>query len=117
MNKSQESAHKRIQLEMYNMSQIHKLIRVDGDHMSFFEQAKNSIVMDALNSMLLMSQPRLKDLSKNNIIQNRSTKSSRSSRSLAGSSIWLNAFTFTNSFINSKDAKLLLSQRIIYILA
>ena len=66
MNKSQESAHKIEQLEMYNMTKIHKLIRVDGDHMSFFEPAKNSIVMDALNSMLLMVQPRLKVLSKNN---------------------------------------------------
>ena len=66
MNKSQESAHQKGQLEMYNMSQIHKLIRVEGDHMSFFEPAKNSMVMDALNSMLLMSQLRLKDLSKDN---------------------------------------------------
>ena len=66
MNKPQESAHERGQLKMYNMTHIHRLIHVDGDHMSFFEPAKNSIVMDALNSMLLMSQPRLKDLSKNN---------------------------------------------------
>jgi len=31
--------------------------------MSFFEQDKHSIVMNALNSMILMAQPRLKKLS------------------------------------------------------
>lgn len=64
MSKSQEAAHESRQLEMYNMSQIHKLIRIDGSHNSFFEQAKNPLVMDALNSMLQMSQPRVKKLSK-----------------------------------------------------
>lgn len=63
MTPSEESAHKKGQLKIYSMSQIHRLIAVNGDHMSFFDKDKNSIVMDALNSILTMAKARLENLS------------------------------------------------------
>jgi pimeloyl-ACP methyl ester carboxylesterase len=56
MTAAQELAHKNKQIEMYNMSNVHKLIIVDGDHMSFFDADKNAIMMHALNTILLMAQ-------------------------------------------------------------
>lgn len=63
MTTQQEENHKKGQMKMYNMSNIHKLIQVDGDHMSFFTKEKNSIVIDALNSILYMSQKRASAIS------------------------------------------------------
>lgn len=54
MTLQQEENHKKGQIEMYNMSDVHKLIQVDGDHMSFFTKEKNPIVIDALNSIFTM---------------------------------------------------------------
>ncbi len=62
MTPDQEERHKNEQVKIYNLSNVHKLIRVDGDHMSFFDPDKNKIVMDALSSMLEMSKERLKTL-------------------------------------------------------
>ena len=63
MTPSQEAAHKKGQFEIYKMSRIHRIIAMDGDHMSFFNQDKNQIVLNALNSILTMAQPRLVNLS------------------------------------------------------
>lgn len=60
MTPIQEAEHEKEQIKIYNMSQIHQLIRVDGDHMSFFDPDKNQIVTNTLFSILEMSQPRLK---------------------------------------------------------
>jgi hypothetical protein len=63
MSPSQEENHKQNQLKIYNMSDIHEFIRVDGDHMSFFSKEKNQLVMKALNDILIMAGPRVKKLS------------------------------------------------------
>jgi pimeloyl-ACP methyl ester carboxylesterase len=55
MTVDQEETHYKHQLDLYNMSQNHKLIRVEGDHMSFFTKEKLPIVTDALTNMLDMS--------------------------------------------------------------
>ena len=64
MTPQQEEGHKKGQIEMYNMSNVHKLIQVNGDHMSFFTKDKNPIVIDALNSILTMANERIKNYSK-----------------------------------------------------
>lgn len=56
MTEQQEKNHKQGQIEMYKMSNVHKLIQIDGDHMSFFTENKNPIVIEALNSILAMSE-------------------------------------------------------------
>lgn len=63
MSPSQEENHKQNQLKIYNMSDIHKFIRVDGDHMSFLSKENNQFVMKALNDILIMAGPRVKKLS------------------------------------------------------
>src|SRR5262249_43885604 len=54
MTPKQEENHKQGQIQMYNMSDVHKLIQVNGDHMSFFTKEKNPIVIDALNSIFTL---------------------------------------------------------------
>ncbi len=55
MTPVQEGSTKSIN-EMYNMSNVHKLIRIDGDHMSFFTPDKIPIVVNALKSILMMTE-------------------------------------------------------------
>lgn len=64
MGPKEIQAHYEAQLAVYNMSIYHKLIRVDGEHMSFFDPDKHKIVIDALNSILEMSQQRAAGLLK-----------------------------------------------------
>ena len=45
MNPSQEKNHQLKQIEIYNMSNKHRLIRVEGDHNSFFTKEKYSIMI------------------------------------------------------------------------
>ncbi|HSW94103.1 MAG TPA: alpha/beta hydrolase [Gammaproteobacteria bacterium] len=61
MTAKQEENHKAHQVEMFNMTSVHQLIQVNGDHMSFFTKEQNPVVMNALNEILIMAQPRLKN--------------------------------------------------------
>lgn len=63
MTATQEAAHKEHQIELYNMSNVHKLMQIEGDHMSFFSADKHPAVIEALESILRMAQPRIKKLS------------------------------------------------------
>jgi pimeloyl-ACP methyl ester carboxylesterase len=56
MSREQEATHAQGQLAIYNMSNNHQLIRVDGMHASFFDKEKTPTVVKALNTLLEMSK-------------------------------------------------------------
>jgi pimeloyl-ACP methyl ester carboxylesterase len=58
MTPAQEATHLKGQMDMYNMSRVHRLIRMDGGHLSFFTRDQNPIVMQALYSILDMTKSR-----------------------------------------------------------
>lgn len=68
MSTTQEAEHVQQQINIYEMSNLHKIIMVDGDHMSFFNQDKQPIVLDSLNLILRMSKLRVNHLSHNNCV-------------------------------------------------
>lgn len=56
MTKQQEKDYKNRQVNIYNMSDTHRLIEINGDHMSFFTKDKLPTVISALDSILTMSK-------------------------------------------------------------
>ena len=62
MTKQEEHNHVLEEKKIYNMSNIHKFIRVDGLHDSFFSSEKHKQVLKALHSIYKMSQARFKRL-------------------------------------------------------
>lgn len=52
MTPAQEKNYRQGQLEISEMSERHRVIRIKGDHSVFFTKEKNKTVIDALNSML-----------------------------------------------------------------
>lgn len=52
MNPAQENQYQKNQLEIANMSDKHQVIRIEGDHLVFFNKEKNEMVVDAVNTIL-----------------------------------------------------------------
>lgn len=52
MTSKQEQAHFKKQQEIYNMSENHELIKIEGDHQSFFTSEKISKVISAIHKLV-----------------------------------------------------------------
>lgn len=66
MDEKRMQNHFEQQKAVYNMSNIHRLVKVEGEHMSFFDPDKQSIVLHELNLILEMSFQRAVMLSHQN---------------------------------------------------
>lgn len=58
MTPSQEEEHKKREIAIYNMSDLHELIRVNEEHMSFFSKENYPTVIKAFNSILELTASR-----------------------------------------------------------
>ena len=52
MNPAQENQYQKNQIEIANMSDKHQVIRIEGDHMVFFNKEKSEMVVDAVNTII-----------------------------------------------------------------
>ncbi|MCP4473078.1 MAG: alpha/beta fold hydrolase [Gammaproteobacteria bacterium] len=64
MTAKQEHNHFLEQKKIYNMSDYHKIIRVNGEHNSFFTHEKHSQMVKAFDEIMTMAKPRAKLLAK-----------------------------------------------------
>lgn len=59
MDEKRLEAHFKQEIAIYNMSNNHRLVRVEGEHMSFFDPDKLQLVLHELNLIIEMSRQRI----------------------------------------------------------